>query len=533
MQTIVTAIFDEYNKAKSYKDALGEKGLSQQSKINERFYSGNQWYGVTGGNDRPLVRHNIIKRIGDFKISQTLSNQYVVGFFAEGEDIEKDDISSYKELKNKAKKKDFVFKGKVSESEISAVCRALSGHFKHTAERIDIKSLSTRVLKEAYLRGAGVLYTFFDSANSFGTDFEGERVSGDIKCEVLNINDVYFADGTLTCLQEQPYIILASMKRKDEILELAREYGTIGMIERTEPDENGKILVLTKLYKERTENGESVKCIMVTEKGVLRPAFDTRLHLYPLSVFCFGDAENTAYGESEVTYLIPNQIAINRMITASVWSNIAAGMPMMLVNGDTVSGDISNDPGQIIKIYGTNEDVSSAVKFVSPPDYSSGLNEAVNNLIYNTLTQSGASPTILGDEQAQNASAIEMLQNAALIPLDILKSRYRSFLRETALIWLDFWLNLYLKRKLKIEDEDGIWYFPFDAARYSGLRISVSMHEFEEHKFTIKEKIAILGELFERGVITAKEYIARLPESIIDSRANLAENIKEKNNATE
>ena len=77
-------IYEEYRKAADFKSALGKRGLYEQNRINERFYIGDQWYGAKCGNDRPLVRHNIIKRIGDYKMSQILSAPLSVSFSAEG-----------------------------------------------------------------------------------------------------------------------------------------------------------------------------------------------------------------------------------------------------------------------------------------------------------------------------------------------------------------------------------------------------------------------------------------------------------------
>lgn len=534
MQTIVTEIFEEYNKAKRYKEALGEKGLYEQGKINARFYSGNQWYGANCGNDRPLVRHNIIKRIGDFKISQTLADQYKVSFFAQGVPSDTADTKTYDELKEKIKKdKSFTFSGEVTDGEITAATSALSDYYELTSRRVDLESLSLKVLRSAYISGSGVLYTYFDGEADAGIDLSGDKVKGNIKCEALKIDDIYFADNSETDIQAQPYIIISALKSKQAMISKAQQYGTAGTLNSVKEDDDGKILVLTKLYKERTKNGVSVKCIKVTEGGILRPAFDTRLHLYPLSIFRFSESESSAYGESEITYLIPNQIAINRMITASVWSNISAGMPMMLINGDTVSGEISNDPGQIIKIYGTNEDVASAVKFVCPPDFSQGLNNAANTLIENTLTQSGANPSSLGDEKAQNASAIGKLQSAALMPMNILKGRYREFIRQNALIWADFWFNLYSNRRIRIEDESGAWYFPFKASRYAEFSIAATVNVSDAQSFTDSQKAALLGELFDKGIINKKQYLARLPKALIESKYDLLSNLKEDENETE
>ncbi len=526
MQTNMAAVFGEYEKAKRQKESLGEKGLYEQTGINARFYSGNQWYGANCGNDRPLVRHNIIKRIGDFKMSQILSSEHEVSFFAGGVP----EPGGKRELRAAVKDKDFAFSGEMSDEEISAVCRAMGAYFKQCAKRLGIDALAAEVLKRAYISGCGVLYTYFDGGADTGMSLYGSRIKGDIACEVLDVRDVYFADRDEADVQAQPYIIIASKKDKQSVLAQARTFGTERLLGDLKADGDGKVLVLTKLYKEQTKSGTRVFCVKVTQSGVLRPDFDTKLHFYPLGTFRFDELDGGAYGESEVTYLIPNQIAINRMITASVWSNIASGMPMMIVNGDTVSGDISNDPGQIIKIFGTNEDVAGAVKYVSPPDYSSAFNDAVNNLIENTLTQCGASPAILGDERAQNAAAITRLQTAALMPMNVLRGRYREFLAQTARIWADFWLNLYGNRKIKIEDESGVWYFPFNARRYADLGISAAVSISEEERFTAKDKISALADLFDRGVITAKQYLSRLPDSLIAGKQELINGVKEKKN---
>ena len=56
-------IMGEYQHAVNYKNQLGVRGLYEQNKINERFMVGDQWHGAKCGADRPLVRHNVIKRI--------------------------------------------------------------------------------------------------------------------------------------------------------------------------------------------------------------------------------------------------------------------------------------------------------------------------------------------------------------------------------------------------------------------------------------------------------------------------------------
>ena len=77
-------IFLEYEAARRYKASLGKHGLFEQNRINERFYVGDQWHGAAVGKERPLVSHNIIKRIGDYKIAELLATPISVKYSAEG-----------------------------------------------------------------------------------------------------------------------------------------------------------------------------------------------------------------------------------------------------------------------------------------------------------------------------------------------------------------------------------------------------------------------------------------------------------------
>ena len=64
-----TLIFEQYRNGVGYKAAIGERGICGQATVNERFYIGDQWHGARCGDHKPLVRYNVIKRIGDYKMA--------------------------------------------------------------------------------------------------------------------------------------------------------------------------------------------------------------------------------------------------------------------------------------------------------------------------------------------------------------------------------------------------------------------------------------------------------------------------------
>ena len=74
----------EYKRGTEFKNNFGAKGMYEQNRINERFYAGDQWHGASVGADRPLVRYNIIKRIGEYKQAVIGSSPVSVNFSVEG-----------------------------------------------------------------------------------------------------------------------------------------------------------------------------------------------------------------------------------------------------------------------------------------------------------------------------------------------------------------------------------------------------------------------------------------------------------------
>lgn len=515
-------IFNEYSEGVRFKSALGTRGLYEQSKINERFFAGDQWHGARCGNDRPLVRHNVIKRIGEYKMSQVLSEPVTVSYSADGiPDTVGLKGSVSEKLRTIAKDGTMQFSGNADTEEINTVMSALGNYRNVTAERVGFTGLCEQMMRNAYISGSSVMYTYWDPDIKTGLYADAGRsvpISGDINCEVLDINDVYFGDPYSDNVQQQPYIIIASLCSVGEVYREAAAFGadasTLHSI--SEGGNGGKILVLTRLYKEYKENGEfSVMCTRVTERAVVRQPFDTRLRMYPITVFVWEKRNNMIYGDSEITYLIPNQIAINRMITAKVWAAMTMGMPLMVINGDTVTDNITNDPGQIIKIYGSNEDVAGAVKYVTPPDFSSSFDEGINTLIENTLTQSGANEASRGDSSPDNATAILALQNMSQIPLRLIRSRFYAMIEEIARIWADFWITQYGNRRIKMEDENGVWYMPFVSERYRDLVISARVDVSPCAVYSLKEQLEVLGGLYDKGIIDDRQYLLRLPAGIV------------------
>ncbi len=516
-------VFRQFEAGVAYKRSLGVHGMFEQNRINERFYSGDQWQGVHCGDSRPLVRHNVIRRIGEYKMAVVGSTPTSVQFTAEG-------VPNTLPMQQKIRRyRQALCRGEECEAltpaeEAQTVAGALTDYFLTTGRRLGLDALGRRALRNAYVTGTGVLYTYWDDRVRTGlyADRAGSTpIRGDIACEVLDIEQVYVEDPTLEDIQEQPSVLIAQRKPVAQLRREARRSGCADW-DRIRADEGGTdaaghATVLTRFWKEWGEDGES--CRVYAQRvcrGVeLRPAWDTGLRLYPLSLFRWEEQRGQAYGSSEIPYLIPNQIAINRTVSAGVWAVMMMGMPIMLVNGDVVTQPITNDPGQVIPVYGSGEEVQNAVRYVEPPTFSADFNENVQNLINETMTQAGVSTTLLGDVVPTNASAIVAVREASLMPLQMIQNRYFTFIEQTARIWAEFWLAMYGDRSLKIEQPDGVWYMPFHADLYRELLLAITVRVGQGSQYSENRSVETLDNLYKNGVITAKQYLSRLPQGYV------------------
>lgn len=550
-------IFEEYETGRTFKSGLGRKGLYEQGKINERFYIGDQWHGARCGNDRPLVRHNVIKRIGDYKMAVVASNPVTVNYSVEG-------VPNTVGISDRARdERDAFAQGQISpqetmglppEEELAVTMTALSDYFKTTAERVKFDDLKEQALRNAYVSGTGVLYTYWDDKIRTGlyADESGTTpIQGDIACEALDIENVYFGDPNLYDVQAQPYIIIAQRKSVADLQREARRNGRseteidaikpdrdtgymAGDRAEDEPEDSRKATVLTKFWKEWAKDGTCKIMASVAVRGAtIRYRWDTKLRLYPLAAFRWERRRNCAYGESEITYLIPNQIAINRMLTASVWAVMMLGMPLTLVNGDVVNQPITNDPGQIIKINGTSEDMLNAVRYVNPPNFAPAFDNNIASLISNTLTQSGANDAALGDVRPDNTSAIVAVREAATMPMQTVQNRFYSFVEDVARVWAEMWVTMYGRRSLKIEDENGVWYMPFDGEKYRDLLISVKVDVGASALWSEIQSVNTLDNLLASQIITPKQYLERLPKGSVPNLSGLIREMQEAQRAQE
>lgn len=511
-------IFQEYENANEYKASIGERGIYEQSKMNERFFVGDQWHGVQAGNSRPLVRRNVIKRIGEYKISTVCANPVTVNYSAEGfSDILEDELS-----KN-----------------AKEVTKNLTDYFKVTAERLGFMELGASAVREAYITGTSFIYTYWDDkveTGLFADSMRTSAITGDISAQVLDVVNVILGEPNNQDMQSQPYVIIAQRMTKGEAMRQAEINGekiqgnnnfSPGDRGESEPQDNVRVTVLTKFWKDYSCGKPRVFAIRVTENAVIKDVWDTKLRLYPIAKLVWTPRASSAYGDSEITYLIPNQIAINRALSAAVWSTMITGMPKLVVNRDLVLDGVSNDPGQIINLNaGSDYDVKKALAYIQPPQFASQLQSVVSDIAESTLSDSGANDAALGDLRPDNAAAIIAMREATLVPMQTYKNRYYAFIEEIARIWADFWVNMYGERPLKVTRDKKTEYVHFDGEKCKDLVLTARVDVGASNLWGEAVVITSLTNLLDKGIITPKEFLKRLPDGVVPDITGLINNLE-------
>lgn len=545
------SIWSEYEAGQQYKNGIGDKGIHDQARINERFFVGDQWHGVNAGNEKPLTRRNIIKRIGEYKMATIGSAPIAVNYSAEGVP-DMADIDTVNTLKEQMMGGETP-QGNATDAEISVVMGALTDYFKITAERLKYDDKKDQLLRNAYISGTGILYTYWDSTIRTGLYADEGRttaITGDINCEVLDIENVVFGDPNNEDVESQPYIIIARRMDVEAVRREAEMYGQAiddivpdgqngyyrnsGDRGEDEPSDSKRVTVITKLYKKYSnEGGCTVWGMTVTEKAVVRPEWNLLIHRYPIAKFIWERRRSCAYGDSEITYQIPNQIALNQAHSISVWAMQNTGMPKTIINGDLIPEGISNDPAEVVKIYGSAEDMMSAIRYIAPPNYGAAFINFTDAFAQNVLMDNGANDAALGNFRPDNATAIVQAREAAIAPMQMYQNRFYSANEDVARIWADFWITMYGKRSIKINDGGMTRYMVFDAERYKDLVITAKIDVGASTLWSEAVSISNLGNLLSSQMISFIEYLERIPKGLIPDVSGLINSRKQQEKQAE
>lgn len=524
-----TKDWDLYTAGIDYKSKLN---LFATSNRNERFYAGHHWDGVdTGG--LPQVRLNVTKRIVNWKVSQIMSDMLTMSFSAENS-------ANY----------DPMNPDKIQI--LQQVAQLLTDYSRTTAERLKMDSINEQALFDAALSGDGIVYFYWDDTINAGVNEMGAQVQGDMSVELID-NVCYFPGNTSEPRPNdkngplQPYIILSFRKLVSEVKAEAKRNGAkqeeldkitgdnetqyrAGDRAKQEPnrdDQGGFCTVLLKMWVDKG----TIWARKSTQSAIIRKEWDTGLHRYPVASMQWTPRKNSCHGEAEATELIPNNIAINKLMATMILWTMLNAYPKAIYDQSRIP-QWSNDITKAIPVDG---EVSGAAQYLQPQGLPASVQALFEGLVQTTKDMAGANETALGDSSiTKTAAGIIALQKASALPLSTQKRRYQQWVEDIGLIWLDFWLTkfnvprmLTIERKNPETGQEEVMQIPFDGSQYDQTTFSLKIDVGASTQWSEIASIQTLDALLDKQLITFRQYLERIANGLIPDKEGLIDEIEQ------
>ena len=509
------AAWKAYEAGKAYKQRIG---LYETVRRNERFYRGDHWYGSNADLPRPVF--NFIRRITDYQVASVIGGDVSI--------LYSDDALPFTASDQTRKA---LSKG------IDVLNRNAAWRWKHNG----MEALACQALQDAAIAGDGVFYCWWDPDHRNGHAFDG-----DIRTDVVDSTNLFVADVNSSDLQSQKYVMLAG---RTSVESLRHEALTAGVSEKdaariVADEENtgtytadlGKCELggeekATFLIRFFRENGEVV--FEKSTKNCLIRRVKTGLRLYPVAYFHWHSTKNCFHGTASVSDMVANQKCINTAYAMAL-KHMSSTAFSKVIYDKTRIPEWSNEVGEAIGAIGGGS-MADAVSVVGVGKMQDGYLDLITNVINNTKGMMGATDSALGEERANNTSAIVKLQTAASIALEHVRVNFCRCIGELATIWADM-LCTYCpaERLLAVLEEDGeVRAASPDYALLKNALLTASVYVGNIGRYSPSATVTTLDKLLDNGHLSATEYVELLPEGILVNRKALLEKLEKKGAATD
>ena len=501
MNKNTTVAWRQYEAGKEYKRRIG---LYENTRRNERYYRGEQWYG-SAVPDLPRPVFNVIRRIVDYLVCSVVSGNVSICYT--DDDLPFTESSAEREL-------------------LTREIELLSKNAAYRWERDKLESLMYELVLDAALSGDGVLYCFWDPSLKTGQPYTGDIVTRRIDNTNLFVSDVNSRD-----LQSQDYVILSGREKVSSLKNEARLHGASehdvkairadgvpSIFESCESSyelddvDSEKATYLIKFYR---ENGKVVFEKSTRECIIRREVTD--MTRYPITYFCWSPTRNSFHGTSPVSSMIPNQKFIN-LAYAMVMKHMTDTAFSKIIYDKSKIPEWSNEVGEAIAAVGGGN-IADAVSVVGVGQMQNGYMELIESAVASTKEMNGATETALGNTEPTNTSAILAMQEASHVPLMQVRAAFRKCIEELASIWADMLINYYpeSRRIPFFENGDTLT----GSVRTDRLKNALICAHVEigsiEHSTPITTQI-VLDKLLDGGLISPTAYLTLLPSGVLRDR---------------
>lgn len=395
-------------------------------------------------------------------------------------------------------------------------------------------------LGDAFDMGDMCLHTYWDTDVK---PFKGEKyanIEGKICAELVDGPNIMFGNANNPDPQRQPYIIVVGRDLAINLQEEAKKYketekvetdtewqymaGDNGKVE-VDADKYGKALYII-VYK-KDKKTKTIHATKLTKTAYMYNDIDTGLTRYPIAWMNYTKQKNQYHGRAAATKLIPNSIAVNKLLAMIVYSVMKTAFPTLVYNAEKMTAP-TNEIGKAIGLRNMqpNESVREVAGYLEVGQVSSQVIQTINLIVDYTKDMLGINDAAVGNTNAENTSAMAMAEKLSSVPLENVRSNLYEFTEQFVDNILDMMSVKYGVRPVKITEGDNTRITSFDFNRMKNLnsskRIDVGAIGYASELSSLKE----LRDLLELGAITVVDYLERLPEYTIPKVKELVEDIK-------
>ncbi|MBE6550570.1 MAG: hypothetical protein E7665_00405 [Ruminococcaceae bacterium] len=500
--------FELYEAGKEYNRTIG---YYENAKKNERFYRGDQWYGVESA-DLPTPVFNVFKRVINYFVSTIMSQKISVKYSAEG-------LYAMGTLSDKEK--------------TDKTCKLLSDYINYRFEKDKISALFTKGIFDAAITGDCFLYTYWDPSKRTCQGF-----SGDFVTTLYDGANVFFGDVNSNDTEEQPYILLSGRELVTRLRREARENGASReVITAITPDDDNldeagelsseelkgtKCTYIIKLYK---KNG-TVHYRKSVRAGMICPEVDTGLTLYPVTLMNWEPVKNSYHGQAAATGLTENQIYINKAFAMVMKHMTDVSFSKVMYNENLID-EWTNGVGEAIAVNGPPE---NAVLRIDPGTMQSGFLDVISMTLSVTKELMGATDAALGNVAPENTSAIIALRQASNIPLETQKRALYDAAAHLGMVWLEFIMNYYDGARMLLYrngNDSDLKSDTLDNALMRRLIFDCRVDVGASSYWSELAAVSTLDNLLKSGMISFEQYLERLPAGLIPEKEKLLREVRE------
>ena len=502
---------NETDEWKSYQAGIDFKnkiGLYPDVDKHWRFYNKNMWDGVQAGN-LPTPVLPLIPRIVDHKVNTVMGDDIKINYSIDGiDDTDKDS------------------------TELRELTKMLSAYAMTLWEGLNEDTKNEQALLDAAITGDGIEYFSWDPNYN-----AGNGVKGQISSEIVDNVNYFPSNPNSTDVQSQGKIQIAFRRMVDELKKEAKANGIpqdeidkicsddetenqAGDMSSIELDKSNKTICLLTMWKKdgRVWFNKKTRYASITKEDT-----DSGLTLYPVAVVNWAIQKNCCHGVSEVKGIIPNQIAINKLVAMIIMAVMHISIPKMVYDATRITAP-SNMIGGAIGMQGGN--IKDAIGYITPGQLSQDIYKVVEMLIDYTKEMCGVTDAATGELNMDNTSALLVLQKASAIPLKAISRRFWRFVEDKARIWMDFFTHKYnVDRKLTYTDQGVKRTFDFNGANYEDLQWHVKVDVGASTHWNEITSMQTLDNMLMNNRITMPQYLERLPNGIIPMKDKLLQEI--------